>query len=76
MTDTPQILAVKPIRKWGHSQVVTVSKEVREALNVQAGDQIVFRKVGRYVFILAVRASLLAPVTKQEIAMAREALGA
>jgi antitoxin component of MazEF toxin-antitoxin module len=75
MSETPQILAVKPIRKWGHSQVVTVSKEVRQALDVQAGDQIVFRKLGRYVFILAVRASLLAPVTKQEMALARAALG-
>jgi len=75
VNETPQILAVKPIRKWGHSQVVSVSKEVREALNVQAGDHVVFRKLGRYVFILAVRASQLAPVTKQELAMAREALG-
>jgi antitoxin component of MazEF toxin-antitoxin module len=74
MSDTPQILSVKPIRQWGHSRVVTVSKEVREALKVQPGDQIVFRKVGRYVFILAVNAGLLAPVTKQEMAMARAAL--
>lgn len=73
--ETPQILAIKPIRKWGHSSVVTVSKEVRRALSVEPGDQIVFRKVGRYVFILAVNAGLLAPVTKEEMAMAREALG-
>jgi len=75
MSETPQILSIKPIRKWGHSQVVTVSKEVRQALCVQAGDQIVFRKIGRYVFILAVNAIQLAPVTKQEMALAREALG-
>jgi bifunctional DNA-binding transcriptional regulator/antitoxin component of YhaV-PrlF toxin-antitoxin module len=53
-----------------------VPKEVREALHVQAGDQIVFRKLGRYVFILAVRADLIAPVTKEEMTLAREALGA
>jgi antitoxin component of MazEF toxin-antitoxin module len=75
MSNTPQILAIKPIRKWGHSQVVTVSKEVREALKIQAGDHIVFRKIGRYVFILAAQAFQLAPVTKQEMALAREALG-
>ncbi len=73
--ETPQILAIKPIRKWGHSQVVTVSKEVRAALNVQSGDHVVFRKLGRYVFILAASAGQLAPVTQQEMALAREALG-
>lgn len=75
MNDTPQVLSIKPIREWGGSYVVTLTKEVREALNVQAGDHVVFRKLGRYVFILAVRAAQLAPVTKQELAMAREALG-
>jgi len=75
MKDTPQLLAIKPIRKWGHSTVISVSKEVRQALNVQPGDQIAFRKVGRYVFILAVKAFQIAPVTKQEMLQAREALG-
>jgi antitoxin component of MazEF toxin-antitoxin module len=75
MSETPQILAIKPVRNWGGSQVVSVSKEVRRALNVQAGDQIAFRRIGRYVFILAVKAFQLAPVTKQEMALAREALG-
>ena len=76
MTKTPQLLAIKPIRKWGHSSVVSVPKEVRQALGVLPGDQIAFRKIGRYVFILAVNAFQLAPVTKEEMAMAREALGA
>jgi antitoxin component of MazEF toxin-antitoxin module len=75
MMETPQILSIKPIRKWGHSQVVTVGREVRQALNVKPGDLIAFRKIGRYVFILAVNAIQLAPVTKQEMALAREALG-
>lgn len=75
MKETPQILSIKPIRKWGHSHAVTVDKEVRQALNIKAGDKIAFRKFGRYVFILAVNASRIAPVTKQEMAMAREALG-
>lgn len=73
--DTPQILSIKPIRKWGHSQVVTINKEVRAALNIKAGDQLAFRKIGRYVFILAVNAVQIAPVTKQEMAAARSALG-
>jgi antitoxin component of MazEF toxin-antitoxin module len=75
MSETPQILSIKPIRKWGHSHAVTVSKEVRDALNVKAGDKIAFRKFGRYVFILALNGALVAPVTKQEMAMARAALG-
>ncbi len=75
MSDTPQILSIKPIRKYGHSQVVTMDKEVRQALNVKPGDKIAFRKIGRYVFILAVNAIQIAPVTKQEMALAREALG-
>jgi antitoxin component of MazEF toxin-antitoxin module len=75
MSETPQILSIKPIRRWGHSRVVSVSKEVRAALKVEAGDQIVFRKVGRYVFILAAKAFQIAPVTKEEIQLARAALG-
>jgi len=70
----PQLLSIKPIRRWGHSRIVTLSKEVREALKVDAGDQIVFRKVGRYVFILAAKAFQIAPVTSKEMAQARTAL--
>jgi len=74
VSETPQVLSIKPIRRWGHSRIVTLSKEVREALKVEAGDQIVFRKVGRYVFILAAKAFQIAPVTNKEMAMARAAL--
>jgi antitoxin component of MazEF toxin-antitoxin module len=74
MSNTPQILSIKPIRQWGHSRVVSVSKEVRAALKVEAGDQIVFRKVGRYVFIMAAKAFQIAPVTGEEMALARAAL--
>jgi hypothetical protein len=74
MSDTPQVLSIKPVRHWGGSYVVTLVKEVREALKVKCGDQLVFRKVGRYVFVLAVNGSLLAPVTKEEMQMARAAL--
>src|SRR6266851_1101636 len=58
--ETPQILSLKPIRKWGHSHVVTMDKEVRQALNLKPGDKIAFRKIGRYVFILAVNAIQIA----------------
>ena len=44
------------------------------ALGMEAGDTIVFRKIGRYVFIVAAKTFALAPVTKEEIRMAREAL--
>ena len=75
MSETPQLLSVKMVREWGGSYVVTLTKQVREALKIKAGDQVGFRKIGRYVFIVPVRAFQVAPVTKEEMAMAREALG-
>lgn len=75
MKDTPQLLSTKPVRKWGHSHVVTLSKEVRQILGIKEGDQVTFRKVGRYVFIAVVHAFAVAPVSKEEIRQAREALG-
>jgi antitoxin component of MazEF toxin-antitoxin module len=75
VSETPQLLSIKPVRRWGHSHVVTLAKEVRTALALEDGDQVVFRKIGRYVFIAVARAYALAPVTKDEIRKAREALG-
>jgi antitoxin component of MazEF toxin-antitoxin module len=76
MTETPQLLAIKPVRKWGHSHVVTLSKEVRAALDVKAGDQVTFRKVGRMVYIAVIRAFQVAPVSEAEKRQARAAAGA
>jgi bifunctional DNA-binding transcriptional regulator/antitoxin component of YhaV-PrlF toxin-antitoxin module len=75
VTETPQLLSVKPVRKFGHSHVVTLPKEVRSALGIKLGDQITFRKIGRYVFIAVVHAFAVAPVSKEEFRQAREALG-
>lgn len=75
MSDTPQLLSIKPVRKWGHSHVVTLSKEVRAVLGIKDGDQVTFRKVGRYVFIAVVHAFAVAPISKGELQQAREALG-
>lgn len=75
MKDTPQLLSLKKARYWGGSHVVTLSKEVREAMGMERGDTIVFRKVGRYVFIAVAKAFALAPVTKEEIQKARATLG-
>jgi len=75
VSNIPQLLSIKPVRRWGHSHVVTLAKEVRLALNLEPGDQVVFRKIGRYVFIAVAKAFVLAPVTKAEIQKAREALG-
>ena len=75
MSDTPLLLSTKLVRKIGHSHVVTLSKEVRAALNIKAGDQLTFRRVGRYVFIAVVRAFAVAPISKEEFRQAREALG-
>jgi antitoxin component of MazEF toxin-antitoxin module len=74
MSETPQVLSIKPVRHWGGSFVVTLVREVRQALKIKAGDQVVFRQVGRYVFVVKVNGSLLAPVTKEEMQMARAAL--
>ncbi|HKM81526.1 MAG TPA: hypothetical protein VJY15_11260 [Candidatus Acidoferrum sp.] len=72
--DTPQLLAVKPVRKWGHSHVVTLSKEVRSLLKIKLGDQVTFRKYGPYVYLGAVRATVVAPIAKTEMPQADAAL--
>lgn len=72
--DTPQLLAVKPVRKWGHSHVVTLSKEVRSLLKIKLGDQVIFRKYGPYVFLGVVRGAVVAPMAKTELPQAHEAL--
>jgi antitoxin component of MazEF toxin-antitoxin module len=74
VSETPQLLSIKKARKWGSSHVVTLSKEVRVAMGLESGDTVVFRKIGRYVFIVAAKTFALAPVTKEEIRMARAAL--
>jgi antitoxin component of MazEF toxin-antitoxin module len=75
VSDTPQLLSIKGVRFWGGSYVVTLTKEVRQALGLKKGDQVAFRKIGRYVFVVPVRAFAVAPVSKEEIRQAREALG-
>jgi antitoxin component of MazEF toxin-antitoxin module len=75
VSEIPQLLSIKPVRRWGHSHVVTLSKEVRSVLKIQAGDQITFRKVGQVVLLAVVRAFSVAPVSEKEKQQAREALG-
>jgi antitoxin component of MazEF toxin-antitoxin module len=75
MTETPMLLSTKPIRKWGHSHVVTLPPEVRAVLGAKLGDQLTFRKVGRYVFLAVVHAFAVAPVSEEEFRQARAALG-
>ena len=71
----PLLLATKAVRKRGASLVVTLSREVRQALDIKVGDQIAFRKVGRYVFISVVRAFMVAPVSEEEMRQAHAAIG-
>lgn len=72
---TPQLLATNRIRKWGGSYVVSLTKEVRKALGVKDGDDVAFRKIGRYVVVAVVHAFAVAPVSSQEVKQARAALG-
>lgn len=72
---TPQLLSTNRVRRWGGSYVVSLTKDVRAALGLSDGDTVAFRKVGRYVFVSVVRAFAVAPVSKEEIQQAREALG-
>jgi hypothetical protein len=44
-------------------------------LDAKLGDQLTFRKVGRYVFIAVVHAFAVAPISKEEFRQARQALG-
>lgn len=73
--ETPQLLSVDRVRIWGGSHAVSLNKAVRVAMGIEDGDMIAFRKVGRYVFISVVRAQVVAPVSKDEVAMARRNLG-
>lgn len=73
--ETPVLLGTKRIRKWGHSHVISLPAEVRDALGVKMGDSITFRKVGRYVVMAVVRALTVAPLTEKEIRESREVLG-
>lgn len=73
--ETPLLLAIKPVRKVGHSHVVSLSREVRAVLGVQVGDQLSFRRVGRVVYIAVLRGLSLAPVSNGEKKLAREAVG-
>lgn len=75
MSETPTLLAVRPVRVWGGGHVVSLTPEVREALGAKKGDQITFRKVGRYVFIAVLRASTAIPISDNEFKEARAALG-
>lgn len=76
MSDTPCLLASKPVRKWGNSYVLTLDKLVRQVLGVKAGDRVAFRKVGKYVVIALERAASVIPISEEEKRQARAALGA
>ena len=75
MSETPQLLATTRVRKRGGSHVISLTSRVRAALGVKAEDQVAFRKIGRYVFIVVVNAFAVAPVSEKEIQQARAALG-
>lgn len=76
MSDTPQLLSSKVVRKWGGSYVVSLEKSVRQALGLKAGDRVVFRRVSKYVIIALERACCVVPLSEEEKRQARAALGA
>lgn len=73
--ETPLLLDIKPVRKVGHSHVVSLSREVRAFLNIQVGDRLSFRRVGRMVYLSVIRAFQVAPVSNEEKRQARAAAG-
>lgn len=66
-----RLLAVRPVRVWGGGHVVSLPPDVRDVLGAKKGDQIVFRKVGRYVFIEVMRVPETAHLSVDEIEGAR-----
>lgn len=74
--NTPQLLSMNRVRRWGGSYVVSLSKDVRRALGISDAAMIAFRKVGNCVFLAVVRAGSVPPVSEEEIKFGREALGA
>jgi hypothetical protein len=74
MSKPQGLLCVKPVRKYGHGHVISFPPEVREVLGAQFGDQIVFRKVGRYVFLSVLRVAEEVPVSVDELEGARTVL--
>jgi antitoxin component of MazEF toxin-antitoxin module len=75
VSETPQLLSTKPVRRWGNSYVVTLSQEVRKALGIKLGDRVAFRKLGRYVVMGVERACQVIPVSSEEKRQAHEAIG-
>jgi hypothetical protein len=74
MSEGVRLLSVRPVRLWGHGHVVSLPPEVRDVLGARFGDQIVFRKIGRYVFISVVHADERIPVSVEELEVARKVL--
>jgi bifunctional DNA-binding transcriptional regulator/antitoxin component of YhaV-PrlF toxin-antitoxin module len=74
MSKPQGLLSVKPVRVWGHGHVVSLPPEVREVLGAKFGDMIVFRKVGRYVFLSVLREAEGVPVSVDELEGARTVL--
>jgi antitoxin component of MazEF toxin-antitoxin module len=72
---TPKLLATKPVRKWGHSHVISLSREVREVLKIEKGDQITFRQIGRFVVLAVLRPYEIIPISEEERRLQRVALG-
>jgi hypothetical protein len=74
MSEPQKLLSVRPVRMWGGGHVVSLEKVVREELGIRLGDQITFRKIGRYVFIAVVHVNETVPVSVEEVEVARVAL--
>lgn len=54
------------VKKWGHSFVLLVPKEIRKYLGIEHGDLVGFRKCGRLVVMKRIRGSEAMPLTESE----------
>lgn len=72
----PILLATSRVRRHGGSNVVTLTKRVREALDVKLGDFVVFRRYGRSVFLSVIRDRAVGQALKAEREQARSSVGA
>lgn len=73
--EAPGIFRTSRVRRAGHAAVISLPKPIRKLLDAEIGDEIAFRKIGRYVVISVIRAFQVIQVSEEEKRKAVEAVG-